>query len=100
MNKNSGNIPIHLNTFVENGASHRVNIQLCLILPFDKVVQSLQDSARTTPEQPHFLAHEITITIDGVLYPFHAQLDFKELIYADKKRHKVEVTVRTAKEAT
>ena len=94
MNSHSGNVPIHLNTIVEDGTSHRVNFQMCFLLPFEMMVRAIQDSARTKPEQPHYLAHEMTITIDGQSYPFHSQLDFKQLSYSDKKSHKIEMTVR------
>ena len=90
MSVTNGNVKVYLKVMV-GGEEYLKNIhfQMCFIkVPFDKLVQHIQDSARTRCDMPHFLAESITMMIDHQTYPFSQDTPFYDLIYKRKDNTK------------
>lgn len=80
------NVKVHLKVMVDGEEYLKTHFMMCFIkVPFDKLVQHIQDSARTRPDLPHFLAESITMTIDRQTHPFAPDTNFTELIYGSKR---------------
>ena len=85
MSVTNGNVKVYLKVMVGGEEYLKNHFQMCFIkVPFDKLVQHIQDSARTRSDMPHFLAESITMTIAHQTYPFSPDTPFYDLIYRRK----------------
>lgn len=86
MNSSDANVNCNLTVVVEGNKYLKTNFRMSFLFAFEKMVQHIQDSARTSSEIPHFLAESIMISIDKQdPFPFTHDLPFKELIYGSRK---------------